>query len=215
MHDRFLQLGVGDNRFLNALLRPSTASPSAMARVDLVPIIALTASLTAAATLLLARYFFLSGSSSGVDSSSRKKKSGDASDGSGLKRIRSTAEIEDEEDYRFLSVAAEEAELAVQTGDGGPFGAVIVRNKQIVARAHNTVLKMKDPTCHAEIVAIQRVRSAEECMRDDAVHGDRGSLCANREFVDHLFLSMCLSLTMSSEQEVAALSHWCPRGMCQ
>lgn len=64
---------------------------------------------------------------------------------------------EDEVDYNYLTVAAKEAEVAMQKEEGGPFGAVIVRNGEIVAQAHNEVLKQKDPTAHAEILAIQKV----------------------------------------------------------
>ncbi len=38
---------------------------------------------------------------------------------------------------------------------GGPFGAVIVRGDQVIAIAHNTVLKNRDATCHAEVNAIR------------------------------------------------------------
>lgn len=50
---------------------------------------------------------------------------------------------QDELDYEFLSLAAFEAGQAVVSGEGGPFGAVIVQNgehgREIVARAHNMV----------------------------------------------------------------------------
>jgi guanine deaminase len=39
--------------------------------------------------------------------------------------------------------------------DGGPFGACLVRGDEVLATAHNTVLKDLDPTCHAEITAIR------------------------------------------------------------
>lgn len=40
--------------------------------------------------------------------------------------------------------------------DGGPFGACLVRGEEVLAVAHNTVLKENNPTCHAEINAIRR-----------------------------------------------------------
>ncbi|MCJ7611584.1 MAG: nucleoside deaminase [Candidatus Aminicenantes bacterium] len=39
--------------------------------------------------------------------------------------------------------------------EGGPFGAVIIRNDRVVARAHNRVVKTHDPTAHAEVLAIR------------------------------------------------------------
>ena len=40
--------------------------------------------------------------------------------------------------------------------NGGPFGAIIVKENKIIARAHNTVLKQNDPTAHAEINVIRK-----------------------------------------------------------
>jgi tRNA(Arg) A34 adenosine deaminase TadA len=42
----------------------------------------------------------------------------------------------------------------VDTG-GGPFGAVIVKDGKIIAKAANSVTKLNDPTAHAEINAIR------------------------------------------------------------
>ena len=55
----------------------------------------------------------------------------------------------------FLKVAAIEAIHGSSKGDGGPFGAVILKNGEIVSIAHNTVIESKDPTAHAEVNAIR------------------------------------------------------------
>lgn len=51
----------------------------------------------------------------------------------------------------FLKGSFKEALKGIRKGEGGPFGAVLVRNNKIISTGHNTVLKSKDPTCHAEI----------------------------------------------------------------
>lgn len=61
-------------------------------------------------------------------------------------------------DHKFLSKAVEEAYTGVDCGHGGPFGAVVVRNDEVVVSCHNMVLKNTDPTAHAEVTAIREVR---------------------------------------------------------
>jgi guanine deaminase len=57
---------------------------------------------------------------------------------------------------KFISLAAAEARKGMRLNHGGPFGAVIVQNGRLIARAHNRVLKTNDPTAHAEMLAIRR-----------------------------------------------------------
>ena len=63
-------------------------------------------------------------------------------------------------DVRFLREAIRLSIERVQGGEGGPFGAVIVRDGQIVGEGWNRVTSANDPTAHAEIVAIR-----EACSR--------------------------------------------------
>lgn len=60
-----------------------------------------------------------------------------------------------EREFFYMREAIQLAELGMRRGDGGPFGAVIVRDEQIIASGWNRVLKTNDPTAHAEIVAIR------------------------------------------------------------
>ncbi len=55
----------------------------------------------------------------------------------------------------YFEIAINEAEIGIQTEDGAPFGACIVKEGQIIAKAHDTVLKDQDATCHAEMNAIR------------------------------------------------------------
>lgn len=43
----------------------------------------------------------------------------------------------------------------VESGNGGPFGAVIVKDGKIIARGVNNVTSHNDPTAHAEVTAIR------------------------------------------------------------
>ncbi len=70
----------------------------------------------------------------------------------------------------FMQRAVELALHNVQTGSGGPFGAIIVRGQTILAEAGNTVTSSNDPTAHAEVNAI-RIACAvlQNCHLPDCV----------------------------------------------
>lgn len=55
----------------------------------------------------------------------------------------------------FMAEAARLAAEGVAAGEGGPFGAVIVKDGRVVGASCNRVLATNDPTAHAEIVAIR------------------------------------------------------------
>ena len=59
-----------------------------------------------------------------------------------------------------MEIAFEEAKMGMDDDDGGPFGAVIVKEDTIISKAHNEVLKSNDPTSHAEVLAIRRASSS-------------------------------------------------------
>lgn len=44
----------------------------------------------------------------------------------------------------------------MSNGQGGPFGAIVVKDGEIIARGFNKVLDSNDPTAHAEVVAIRQ-----------------------------------------------------------
>ena len=54
---------------------------------------------------------------------------------------------------RFMAIAFKEAEAAFEKSEI-PVGAVIVKDGAIIAKAHNQVEMLQDPTAHAEIIAI-------------------------------------------------------------
>jgi len=56
---------------------------------------------------------------------------------------------------RWMQVAYNEATDGMLKNEGGPFGAVIIKDDVIIAQAHNKVLLTNDPTAHAEVNAIR------------------------------------------------------------
>lgn len=56
---------------------------------------------------------------------------------------------------RFMQMAIDLSEQAVDGKKGGPFGAVIIREGKMIGSSGNCVFKNTDPTAHAEIMAIR------------------------------------------------------------
>jgi tRNA(Arg) A34 adenosine deaminase TadA len=72
-----------------------------------------------------------------------------------------------EREKKYMKLAIELAANNVSSGKGGPFGAVIVKNDEIIATAVNTVTSSNDPTAHAEVNAIR-----EACKKLDSFQLD-------------------------------------------
>jgi guanine deaminase len=68
-------------------------------------------------------------------------------------------------DPAFMDVAVQLSITKMLKGFGGPFGAVVVHDAQIVASGFNQVTTRNDPTAHAEVVAIRRA-----CKKLKAFH---------------------------------------------
>jgi guanine deaminase len=60
----------------------------------------------------------------------------------------------------FLALAIAEAARGVAAQDGGPFGAVVVKDAVVIASGHNRVTSTNDPTAHAEVVAVRAACAA-------------------------------------------------------
>jgi guanine deaminase len=60
----------------------------------------------------------------------------------------------------FFEIACAEGESGMLAGDGGPFGAVVVKSGKVIGKGHNRVLSSHDSTAHAEITAIRQAEQA-------------------------------------------------------
>src|SRR5580704_4983683 len=58
-------------------------------------------------------------------------------------------------DNPFMARAIQLSIDNVHSGRGGPFGAVVVKDGNLIAEAANQVTSTKDPTAHAEVLAIR------------------------------------------------------------
>ena len=70
--------------------------------------------------------------------------------------------VDYESDTNFMEKAISQAQKAYDLGEV-PVGALIIRKGEVLSEAHNLTGSMKDPTAHAEVLAI---RKASERLRD-------------------------------------------------
>lgn len=56
---------------------------------------------------------------------------------------------------KFMVEAIKMAQNGIRNNEGGPFGAVVVKNGEIIGRGNNRVTSTNDPSAHAEVVAIR------------------------------------------------------------
>jgi guanine deaminase len=63
--------------------------------------------------------------------------------------------MEDKGNEKFMQMAIDLSEYNVAQSQGGPFGAVIVKDGMVVARSANRVVPTNDPTAHAEVSVIR------------------------------------------------------------
>ncbi len=57
---------------------------------------------------------------------------------------------------RFMQLALDEARKTMKEDIGGPFGAAIVKDGEVIAVSSNRVIADNDPTAHAEVLAIRK-----------------------------------------------------------
>src|SRR4030042_589614 len=65
------------------------------------------------------------------------------------------------DDEKYMRLAIDQAKIAEENGDV-PIGAVIVHKNQIIAKAYNQREQLRDPTAHAEIIALTQAAAALE-----------------------------------------------------
>ncbi len=83
----------------------------------------------------------------------------------------------------FMAEAIKVAREHMEEKDGGPFGAVIVKDREIIARGWNRVISTNDPTAHAELV----------CIREACAHLQSFDLSGCELYVNCEPCPMCLA----------------------
>jgi tRNA(Arg) A34 adenosine deaminase TadA len=59
-------------------------------------------------------------------------------------------------DRKYILKAIKVAKKGIKKGEGGPFGAVIVKDGKVISSSCNKIYTEKDATAHAEIMAIRK-----------------------------------------------------------
>src|SRR5262245_51999745 len=67
---------------------------------------------------------------------------------------KNTVDMRFRDDAAWMELALEQARLAAQAGEV-PVGALVIKDGEIIGQGHNRNLLDKDPTAHAEIVALR------------------------------------------------------------
>ena len=73
--------------------------------------------------------------------------------------------MEGENELQYIRRAIELGREGMVKGVGGPFGAVIVLDGEVIAEAYNEVIAGHDPTAHAEVQAIRKA-----CVKKRTFH---------------------------------------------
>ena len=73
-------------------------------------------------------------------------------------------EMPNKSDKEYMQIAIDVAKIAEENGDA-PIGAVIVYQNQIIGKAYNQREQLKDPTAHAEIIALTQAAAFLESWR--------------------------------------------------
>ena len=81
-----------------------------------------------------------------------------------------------QKDAEFMRRALHLAAKGIEQRDGGPFGALVVIDDQILGEGCNQVVRRNDPTAHAEILAIR-----DACQRLGRFHLERATLYSTCE----------------------------------
>lgn len=58
-------------------------------------------------------------------------------------------------ELEFMQIAIHLSKKGMEEGKGGPFGAIVVKDDEVIGQGVNSVLAYNDPTAHAEIMAIR------------------------------------------------------------